>query len=109
MTNFDRATLKALRSEMAAVLEKFGMSRSLFTDAYGSLISKLIAARMAAGLRQTDVAKRLGKPQSFVSKVETGERRLDVIEFVVVMRAVGADPVSVMREVAETVTSDLKI
>jgi transcriptional regulator with XRE-family HTH domain len=36
--------------------------------------------RQAAGLRQTDVAERLGVPQSFVAKVEGGERRLDVVE-----------------------------
>ncbi len=41
---------------------------------------RLKKARLDAGLQQTDVAKKLKKPQSFVSKLESGERRLDVIE-----------------------------
>lgn len=57
----------------------------------------LIAARDKAGLTQQKLAKRLGKPQSFVAKYEGGERRLDVIEFVVIARAIGADPVRILR------------
>jgi transcriptional regulator with XRE-family HTH domain len=57
----------------------------------------LIAARDKADLTQYTLAKRLGKPQSFVAKYEGGERRLDVIEFVVIARAIGADPVRMLR------------
>ena len=57
----------------------------------------LIGARNKAGLTQQKLAKRLGKPQSFVAKYEGGERRLDVIEFVVIARAIGADPVRMLR------------
>ena len=44
------------------------------------LLGLLRQIRLDAGLRQTDVAKRLGKPQSFVSNYESGERRLDLLE-----------------------------
>jgi transcriptional regulator with XRE-family HTH domain len=47
---------------------------------YRRMLERLREARLAAGLTQAQVAKRLGKPQSFVSKVELGERRLDPIE-----------------------------
>jgi transcriptional regulator with XRE-family HTH domain len=47
---------------------------------------------------QAELAKLVGRPQSFVSKYESGERRLDVAEFVGVARVLGADPVSMMRE-----------
>jgi len=57
----------------------------------------LIGARNKAALTQQKLAKRLGKPQSFVAKYEGGERRLDVIEFVVIARAIGADPVRMLR------------
>jgi transcriptional regulator with XRE-family HTH domain len=47
---------------------------------YASFLRKLREARASAGLSQAAVARRLGKPQSFVSKCESGERRVDVVE-----------------------------
>ena len=49
-------------------------------------------------LTQAEVAKRLAKPQSFVAKYEGGERRLSVIEFIYVARALGAEPVALLRQ-----------
>jgi transcriptional regulator with XRE-family HTH domain len=46
-------------------------------------------ARIAAGLRQADVAARLGEPQSYVSKYESGERRLDIVELWAILDALG--------------------
>lgn len=54
--------------------------------------------RRGAGLTQADLAGRLGRPQSFVSKYETGERRLDVIEFLEVIEALAVDPAVVLAE-----------
>lgn len=45
--------------------------------------------RLEAGLRQTDVAEKLGKPQSFVSNYESGERRLDLLELLTICEALG--------------------
>jgi transcriptional regulator with XRE-family HTH domain len=53
------------------------------------LLDLLRQVRLEAGLRQTDVAKKLGKPQSFVSNYETGERRLDLLELQAVCEIVG--------------------
>ncbi|ATE64013.1 XRE family transcriptional regulator [Rhizorhabdus dicambivorans] len=72
------------------------MPRSVFTEPYAALIQALIDARGQARLRQEDVASRLRKPQSFVSKVERGERRLDLVEFIVFARALDADPVAIL-------------
>ncbi len=47
---------------------------------YREIIERLIKARKDAGLTQVEVANLLGKPQSFVSKVESRERRLDIVE-----------------------------
>ena len=55
------------------------------------------AARKDAGLTQDQLAKRLRKPQSFVAKYENGERRLDVVEFVVIARALDADPLKLVK------------
>jgi transcriptional regulator with XRE-family HTH domain len=51
-----------------------------YVQKYQELLDRLRAARLEAGLSQEEVAKRLGTSQSFVSRSETGERRLDVIE-----------------------------
>ena len=56
--------------------------------------------RRSAGLTQADLAGRLSRPQSFVSKYETGERRLDVIEFLEVTKALAVDPAMVLTELA---------
>ncbi|MBL8841971.1 MAG: helix-turn-helix transcriptional regulator [Planctomycetes bacterium] len=50
------------------------------TARYREFLKRLREARVAAGLTQVEVARRLGKPQSFVSKCESGERRVDVVE-----------------------------
>jgi transcriptional regulator with XRE-family HTH domain len=51
----------------------------------------MIQARTKANITQSDLAKKLKKPQSFVSKYENGERRLDVVEFIAVCKALGID------------------
>jgi len=53
----------------------------------------LVAARKKADLTQAELSSRLNRPQSFVSKYERGERRLDVVEFREVACALGVDPV----------------
>jgi len=56
------------------------MSRSVYSEDYRKIIERLKKVRLEAGLSQQDVADKLGKPQSYVSKIESGERRLDVVE-----------------------------
>ena len=68
------------------------MPKSVFTDAYRILLETIVAARKEAGVTQVELAERLGKPQPFVSYLERGERRLDVVEFYAVARALGRDP-----------------
>jgi len=53
---------------------------STHTARYREFLKRLKAARREAGLTQVAAARRLGKPQSFISKCETGERRVDVVE-----------------------------
>lgn len=62
------------------------------------MIDGLAAARKAANVTQVELGERIGQRQTYVSKFELGERRLDVVEFVKVSRAIGADPYAFMRE-----------
>lgn len=56
------------------------MSQSVHSEDYKKIIRRLKEARINADLSQQDVANKLQKPQSYVSKIESGERRLDVAE-----------------------------
>ena len=56
------------------------MSRSIYSKDYKEIIERLKKARFEAGLSQQAVADKLEKPQSYISKIESGERRLDVAE-----------------------------
>ena len=75
------------------------MTKSVHTKNYGRFLDLLIKARKNAGLTQSEVAERLDRPQSFVSKYENGERRLDVIEFLEISRAIKIDPITIIRKV----------
>ncbi len=61
----------------------------------------LVRARERAKLKQSDVAARLGLPASYLSKIESGTRRLDVIELIRIAEAMETDPAALVREVTE--------
>ena len=67
------------------------MAKTLFSSAYRQLIAAVIDARKQAGLTQRQLAERLGKPQNFVGRVETEQRRLDFIELLAWLKACGVD------------------
>lgn len=61
----------------------------------------LVEARTASGLTQQQLSTKLKRPQSFVSKYERGERRLDVLEFREVAAALGVDPIRFLKRLYE--------
>jgi len=63
---------------------------------YALLRSVLKSERLRVGLRQSALAKRLGKPQSYIAKIEVGERRLDLLEFIDLCDAIGC-PTRILR------------
>ena len=77
------------------------MAKEKYDPRYVRLQRVLIERRMAAGISQTELATMLGKPQSYISKVESGERGIDVVEFVEFVRTIGADPLRVLRLVMQ--------
>lgn len=60
--------------------DTINMPKSIYGAEYKKLVENLRKAREEAGLRQVDVAQKLDKPQSYISKIERGERRVDVVE-----------------------------
>ena len=81
-------------------LQTPGVPKSAFSRKYRHFRTLLTDARLRAGLTQASLAKKLGRPQSFVSKFENGERRLDLIEFLDVARALRLDPMRVIDELS---------
>jgi transcriptional regulator with XRE-family HTH domain len=67
------------------------LSQKRYQTAYEDFLVRLRSARHDAGLTQEQVARQLGKPQSFVSKIESGERRVDVMELGILARLYGKD------------------
>lgn len=68
------------------------MPKTLHSRHYKAFIALLIKEREAVGLSQTQLASALGEYQSFISRIETGQRRVDVIEFMDIAKALGFDP-----------------
>jgi transcriptional regulator with XRE-family HTH domain len=73
-----------------------GIGKSVHSSDQAAFCELMVRARKAAGLTQHTLARRLKRPQSFVAKYEGGERRLDVVEFITVARALDADPLKLM-------------
>ena len=73
-----------------------GIGKSVHSSDHAAFCKLMIGARKAAGLTQHALAVRLKKPQSFVAKYEGGERRIDVVEFIAIAHALGADPLKLM-------------
>lgn len=68
------------------------------TRRHQRLVELLIAARKRAGLRQAELARRVGKTQTFVARIEAGERRIDAIELLALCKIIGLDPLKVVRK-----------
>ena len=72
------------------------MATSLQDPKYKAIIDRLKAARLGRKMNQSTLAKRLGKPQSYIAKIEGYERRLDVLEFVKIARILKVDASEVL-------------
>ena len=74
------------------------MSRTLGSARHKAMVAYIIAQRDAADLTQTQVAKKLKRYQSYITNIETGQRRVDVIEFMALAEAIGFDAADAVRE-----------
>jgi len=73
------------------------LDKSVHSAGQTAFCELMVKARKSNGLSQQELAKRLHRPQSFVAKYEGGERRVDVLEFVTICRAIGADPLKLLK------------
>ncbi|MBD5398938.1 helix-turn-helix transcriptional regulator [bacterium] len=77
------------------------MEKSIYSGNYAYLIHILVRKRKQYDISQIALANSLGKPQSFISKIEIRERRLDVIEFIEICFALGINPKTVFNELID--------
>jgi transcriptional regulator with XRE-family HTH domain len=76
------------------------VAKTLGTERHRALIALLIEKREASGLTQTELADKLGEYQSFVARLESGQRRVDVIEFLELARILNFDPLDALGRLA---------
>lgn len=81
--------------------------KSVFTDEYNEFLKIMIAARKQAGMTQQRLAELLNKPQSYVSKYERRERRLDVVEFLAIAKVLELDPCNVIKQIDCLISQNL--
>jgi len=84
------------------------MAKTIYREEYRLVVSQLRDAREALALSQSELAVRLGHTQQWISQVESGSRRLDVIEFAELCLALGVDPTAVLAHVAEALAQPRK-
>lgn len=79
------------------------MSRTIRSSGQEELCKMLVEMRKSLGITQGELAARLGCQQSLIARLESGERRLDVIEFIVVVRSLEADPADLLAKIERAV------
>jgi transcriptional regulator with XRE-family HTH domain len=85
------------------------MSKTIFDGAHAQLVDIMIAARKRSGLTQAELATKVGRDQTFISLIERSQRRIDVLEFIALARAMGEDPQRLFSELISTIPSVIKI
>jgi transcriptional regulator with XRE-family HTH domain len=76
------------------------MAKSLRTKRHRALTSVIRATRIDRGLTQRELSAKLRRAPNYITKIETGERRLDTVEFFDIADALGVDPIVLFTRVA---------
>jgi transcriptional regulator with XRE-family HTH domain len=78
------------------------LRKTLRSRGHRTLIDLIVSTRTQAGLTQRDLAARLKRPHSFVGRIEAGERRVDVVEFIEIARVLDIDPKHLFAKLVDT-------
>ena len=85
------------------------MPKTVFTGAHTHLVEVLRAARKEAGLTQAELRARVGRSQRLISLIEKSQRRVDVLEFYVLAKALGVPPVKLFAAVVKKLPNQIEI
>ena len=76
-------------------------TKSIHSEQYSTFLRILVDKRKSAKVTQQELASKLGKPQSYVSKLENAERRMDILEFLSITSALRVDPCTIIRRLSK--------
>lgn len=85
------------------------MAGAIYSDAHKAVAQAFAAARHRAGVKQADLAAAIGKRQSFISDIERGQRRIDVLELFAIAGALGVAPAVLYAELVGGVAADFRL
>ena len=85
------------------------MPKTIFGDAHKSAVAVIIAARKKQGISQVELGERIGKTQKFISNIEVGKRRIDLIEFCAIARGIDMTPEALFLLIASELPAKLEI
>jgi transcriptional regulator with XRE-family HTH domain len=85
------------------------MSKSVFGGAHQTMVAVLIDARKSSGLTQVELGQKVGKDQTFISNIENSQRRVDLLEFIALCRAMKIEPQVLFGLILERVPSTFDI
>lgn len=85
------------------------MPKTIFGGEHRHLVEVLTEARQKSGMTQAELARKVEKDQTFISIIERGQRRVDVLEFVALARAMGADPKQLFTEVLKRLSRTIAL
>lgn len=79
--------------------------KDIATKRHSALVEFIRSERRKAGLRQVDVAEKIGKKQQWVALVEAGQRRISVVEFIALAEALNFDPAKAIKKISKVKNS----
>lgn len=85
------------------------MSKTVFTGAHKHLVRTLKDARKKSGLKQEELAAKLGRERTMISLIETGQRRVDVLEFYAIAKALNLNPTELFDELSKRLPDIIEI
>lgn len=85
------------------------MAGAIYSEAQNSVARALAIARHDAGLKQADLARAIGKHQSYISDIERGQRRVDVLELFVLAQAMKIDPTVLYAKITKDIPSNVQV
>lgn len=98
--------LPRFRVRLAVIWQRGEPVKSIFSEDYTKFRRLLIEARTRAGLTQAELAAKLSRHQSYVSNYERGQRRVDVLEFLLITEALGVDPCELLAQIVAARRAD---